>query len=206
MSKQEELEAKIREQRTVEANKKGLIGQNGKIGVVLRVFGSPIIGQSVGGVYIDTNRADFIPHYDEEDPKNSYELMRSIPIADVEGIERPKGSDWADMNDPDPITTYNLGWHFDGLSRGMHLEILYKDDSSAFTVHHKGHLVYKELRGELMAYLPNDEWEGWIMRLSKSAREIMRQRKEKEFAAQVKVAERTKASWWESMKARWGVT
>ena len=58
MSKQEEIEEKIREQRTIEANKKGLIGQNGKIGMVLRMLGHPIIAQYEGGTYVDTNYLD----------------------------------------------------------------------------------------------------------------------------------------------------
>ena len=46
MASKEEMESRIREQRTAEANKKGLVGQGGKIGTVLRALGSPIVGQT----------------------------------------------------------------------------------------------------------------------------------------------------------------
>ena len=64
MSKPEELEQRIREQRIIEANKKGLVGQNGKIGMVLKMMGNPIIAQTEGGGLIDIN---YIQYESEEE-------------------------------------------------------------------------------------------------------------------------------------------
>ena len=204
MSKQEEIEQKIREQRTVEANKKGLVGQNGKIGVVLRMMGGPIVSQSEGGTYLDTNYI-YQEEENEEEPRNALDMMTRIPTMDLDGSTRPDTSEWSEMKDAIPYSTQNIGWHFDGLSRGMHIEIKYDDERSELTVHHKGYLVYKEIRGELVAYVPKEEWENWIEALYKKAKDIQRKVKEEEFENQVKEADKIKEGWWQELKKRWGV-
>lgn len=204
MSKQEELEAKIREQRTVEANKKGFIGQNGKIGTVLKMMGQPIVSHSEGGAYVDTN---YLEESQEESPwpVSTSEFMNSIPVMDLDGNVRPETEEWAQIKNPVSYGVYNVGWHFDGLSRGMHLEIKYDDTEAKLVVLHKGYVVYKEIKGEIVSYVPKDEWEGWIEVLYKKAKEIQRRKKEIEFEDQVKESEKIKASWWAEMKSRWGL-
>jgi hypothetical protein len=204
MSNQEELEQRIREQRTVEANKKNLVGQNGKIGVVLRMMGSPIIAQVEGGGYVDTHYIDTEGSLEEEDPRNNVEFMRSVPVMGVEGNERPYGSEWTEMNDPGMYGTMIMGWHFDGLSRGMHMEIKYDDATSELSLHYRGYPVYRELKGEIVGYVPNEEWEGWIDRLYKSAKEMKRKQQESEFEQKVKEAEGSKESWLRGIISRWG--
>lgn len=204
MSSQEELEQRIREQRTVEANKKNLVGQGGKIGVVLRMMGQPIIAQTEGGGYIDTNYIDTHGHLEEEEPRNNLEYMRSIPSMGMDGNERPSGEEWSEMDEPEHFGTAVIGWHFDGLSRGMHMEIKYDDASSELSLHYKGYPVYRELKGEIMSYIPIEEWERWIETLYKSAKEMRRKQQEFEFEQRVKEAESNKEQWWKGIVARWG--
>lgn len=207
MSRREELEEKIREQRTIEANKKGLIGQNGKIGTVLRMMGQPIISQSEGGSYVDTNYIDLHPEEESyEDPKNNDQLLKKIPIMNMGTNERPNSDEWAELPEGTSYDTQTLGWHFDGLSRGMHLEIKYDNVFSELSVYYKGYLVYKEISGEITCYVPNQEWEAWIEKLYKISRESQRKLKEKEFEEQIKNAEKNKQNWWSQIKSRWGVT
>lgn len=204
MSRQEELEERIREQRTVEANKKGLVGQGGKIGVVLRILGQPIVAQSEGGIYVDTNRLE---EWDKDDtePRNVLEMMRGIPIMDTDAHDRPSSEEWSEMDDPIPYGTRTVGWHFDGFGMGMHMEIKYDDSTTELSVTHKGYTVYKEVKGEITAYVPNPEWEGWIERLFKSARDIQRRLKEEEFQEQVKAVEKSKEGWLRDIASRWGL-
>ena len=204
MSKQEDLEERIREQRTVEANRKGLVGHGGKIGVVLKVLGQPIVGQSEGGIYVDTNKLeDWDRDYSE--PRNALEMMRKIPIMDTGGHDRPSTDEWSEMDDPIAYGTRTIGWHFDGLGRGMHLEIMYDDATTEFTVTYKGYQVYREVKGELSAYIPHPEWEGWIDQLFKKAREAPRGMKEEEFKEQIKAADRSKENWLREIASRWGI-
>jgi hypothetical protein len=131
--------------------------------------------------------------------------MDSIPVMDLDGNVRPETEEWAQIKNPVSYGVYNVGWHFDGLGRGMHLEIKYDDAEAELSVLHKGYVVYKEIKGEIVSYVPKDEWEGWIEGLYKKAKEIQRRTKEIEFENQVKESERIKASWWAEMKSRWGL-
>ena len=208
MSKPEELEERIREQRIVEANKKGLMGQNGKIGLVLKILGSPIISQSEGGLYVNTN---YLETYEEEtnihDVSDPIELMKKIPIINIENNSRPDSKEWYQYM-PDPITygIDTIGIHFDGLSRGMHLEIKYDELSSELVLHYKGYVAYKELKGELLSYVPNNEWENWINQLYKIAKDKLREKKEQEFEEAIEQNQKNKSDWWDSIKNKWGIT
>lgn len=204
MSKPEELEQRIREQRIIEANKKGLVGQNGKIGIVLKMMGHPIIAQTEGGGSIDTNHLQYESE-EKKEPTNNIELMQGMPVMDIEGSTRPEGKEWSELGDPVSYGTYTIGWHFDGLSRGMHLEIKYDDLDAELSVLYKGRIVYKEIKGEIVSYIPYDEWEKWIESLSKIAKNAHRKLKEKEFDENIKKSEKQKANWLDSIRSRWGI-
>lgn len=198
MAQREELEAKIKERRLAEATKKGLMGASGKIGAVLKALGTSVVSQTNDVSYIDTQGVEQI---------SSDNPLSQIPVMDMEGVERPKGSEWSDEI-PDSVSfgMHYVGRHFDGLSRGMHLEILYKDESSEMSVYYKGYLVYREIQGDLVCYVPIPEWEDWISSLFKLAKKIQRDEKEEEFKAKVQEAERNKSSWLRSIASRWGIT
>lgn len=197
MASKEEIELKIKEQRTAEANKKGLVGQGGKIGTVLKALGSPIVGQAEDAAYLDLNGS-------ENSPVGS--PIKDIPIMEIEGAERPSGPEWDEIGESVSFSTRVIGRHFDGLSRGMHLEILYKDDSSEMSVYHRGYLVYREIQGEIDCYVPLAEWEDWISSLFKVAKKVQRESKEKEFSQKIEAAEAAKRSWLREMASRWGIT
>jgi hypothetical protein len=210
VSKAEEFEDKIREKRILEATKKGLMGQNGKIGIVLKILGQPIINQSEGGYYTDSNYIDLegvdFTRKSIHEIENSEELMRNIPIMGMDGSERPTSSEWAsEMPDAIHYGIDTIGMHFDGLSRGMHLEIKYDEVSSELVLYYKGYVAYKEIKGELLSYAPNEEWEKWIESLYKVSKEKQRKIKEKEFEESIKENEKEKSIWWEKIKNRWGL-
>jgi hypothetical protein len=209
MSKAEEIEEKIKEKRTVEANKKGLIGQNGKLGIILKSLGSPIIEHSEGGGYVESNYMDLEGRTDEVDLhelNSSEDLMKNIPIIHMKGVERPQTNEWnQDMPDPISYGIQTIGLHFDGLNRGMHLEIKYDNNLSELVVYHRGYLVYKEIKGDLFSYIPNEEWERWIDSLYKVAKEKHRKQKEEDFKQTTIRNEKDKKSWLEKIKSRWGV-
>lgn len=204
MKSPEEIEAKIKEQRTIEANKKGFVGQTGKIGTVLKIFGQPIIFQSEGGVYVDTNYIDDFDHENIE-PQNNSELMASIPIFDMGSNERPSGKEWQEMPDPRPFGSNQIGLHFDGLSRGMHMEIKYDDLEGELSLSYKGYIAYKEIKGEIVSYVPNEEWEKWIDNLYQKAQKEQRKLKESEFEKQIQISDKKKKEWWREMISRWGI-
>lgn len=202
MPSPEEIEQKIIEQRTIEANKKGLLGQNGKISLVLKAFGEPIIAQNEYD-----NSTDLLTQEEEakEDFKTSEDYLKKIPIMDMEDINRPEGPEWTPIDNVNFYETYKVGFYFSALSQGIHLEIYYDDFSNELSLYYKGYLAFKESKGELVAYVPNSEWEAWIDSKYKKAKEKLRKLKEEEFRAKIEVAEKQKETWWQGIKSKWGI-
>lgn len=198
MSKREDLELRIKEQRVLEANKKGLMGASGKIGTTLRMLGSDIIyhGEDYGVSFLHSDE-------DKEEPKNAKEMLSYMPTMDAESNERPTGEEWSEIGEIRNVTTRKIGMHFDGLSRGMHMEIKYNEEKSELSVTHKGYLVYKEVMGDLEVYVPG-EWEGWVERLWSLSREKQRKQKEEEFKEKAEKANEAKSDWLEYLIRRWG--
>lgn len=207
MSKQEELEQKIKEKRLIEANKKGIVGQNGKIGIVLKILGQPILSQSEGNEYIDTYYLEKEEDNYDQSPKNAEELLSQIPVMGSASNDRPNTEEWSNnVRETIECSTQTIGWHFCGLSNGMHLEIKYDNYYSELSVIYKGYLVYRESKGEIDCYVPVDEWEKWIESLYKIAKDKQRKKREEEFNEKLKIAEQNKNSWWQEMKKKWGIT
>ena len=130
--------------------------------------------------------------------------MKDIPTMEMEGNQRPDTPEWGEVGEERFFSTRKVGLHFDGLRFGMHMEIMYKDESSELSLTYKGILVYRESMGEIDTFIPHEEWEGWLERLYKKAKTIQRKDKEEEFKNRAAAAEREKADWWESIKRRWG--
>ena len=140
----------IKDQRTIEASRKGFMGLGGKLGCVLKNLGQPIVSQHEGGLMYHSTSLEDYANMEVEDP---YDLRGGTPEEILDQIE---------VMDMDETTIHSLGWMFDGLSRGMQLEIKYVTETNVLTVHYKGHMVYNEIGGELGAYAPMKEWEDCI--------------------------------------------
>lgn len=190
MSKQKENI--IREQRTIEATKKNLMGPAGKFGTILQAFGTPIIRQGSGltdSSYLEDPYEDDI--YKEHAPT----------ISDQQGPVVYK--DEIETADSDHIS--HEGILFDGLSRGMHLEIAYWNVDNRLQVSYKGYPVYIEISGELETYVPFDEWESIIERLSKSAKEKVKLIKKQQEEDLGKEIQEKKKSFLKVLRTRWGI-
>tara|TARA_Y100000034_G_scaffold38278_2_gene47013 strand:- start:255 stop:779 length:525 start_codon:yes stop_codon:yes gene_type:complete len=170
-------EKRIKEQRLIEAAEKNYLGASGKLGSICRYLGEPIKG--VGGSLYDSYEYSF-DSWGEEDPEE-------LPTAEMDE------------------SVYDLGYLFDGLSRGMHLEVKYLAYEKKLTCHYKGHEVYKEKAGELMGYAPFDEWETLIDKLYKIAQTKARKRKV-EIAKDEKAKRLTHATGFlQKIRERWGL-
>lgn len=203
-----ELEKRIKEQRTVEANKKNLMGFDGKLGCIVRNMGQPIVGQTRGGCYYSEGPSyDFwaIPGDEEELHGTPEEITQQIPTFDTEGGEQPEGDVWMERHSPVVFESVeNLGWYFDGLSRGMHLEIKYDENEKELLVRYKGRVVYQETAGDLESYVPMHEWEDMIDRLAKVAKQLQITKNKKEKEENKKQIKAHKESWVTKMKNKWG--
>lgn len=210
-----EIEKRIQEKRAIEATKKKLMGCNGKLGCIVRNLGQPLIAQTEGGglhEYGPTLGTDWL--YDDQTPlenlRTADELVKNLPTAEVlDELGNPvadiEGKEWRETNDRINYTTDQVGWHFDGLSRGMHLEIKYEDANKVLVVHYKGHEVYREMAGELFGYAPHQEWEEKIDQLYTVAKKLDDQNKQQERKEEIQEAKHLKDSWWEKTRNKWGL-
>lgn len=172
-----EKEKRVREERIREATRKGLTGLEGKFGTIIKYLGHPIIAE--GGSFYESSYMD--------DPYELEEENDELPTMDEEQ------------------TIMELGYIFDGLSSGMHLEIKYLSERQELTVLYEGILVFSETASELTCYVPNPEWEEKIDSLYKLAK-IRENKKRSEYMKENKLeAVREKQSLLDRLRLRWGV-
>ncbi len=172
-------ERRIKEQRTIEAARKNLMGSSGKLGVVCRFMGHPI--HEHGGGFVDTRYLD-APWYDE--------------------INGPD-SDIPTLDEDESISV--IGWFFDGLSSGINMEIKYMDSENELTVRWQGYLVYREVRGDIDVYVPRPEWEGKVESLYQIAKKREQVVKADMAEEQYEESKRLKESWLQRMMQKWGL-
>ncbi len=186
------IEAAIREKRTNLAVKNNLMGPSGKFGVILDAFGTKVMRQGSGLMdVVGLNDPYEEEAYTEYSPTMS---EQNGPVAYRDEI--------LEMGDE---YVYQEGLLFDGLSRGMHLDITYWLASNELKVNYKGYCVYHEIAGELYGYAPFPEWEGLIDKLFKVAKIRAKELRAKEEAEIGERIQEKKASFWEGLKLRWGL-
>jgi hypothetical protein len=168
------------------------MGPSGKLGTILQAFGAPVMKQ--GSNLMDVGYLES-PYQDEVYTEYSSTLSgQQGPIAHRDEI--------LDLEDDG---VHNQGLLFDGLSRGIHMEILYWHDTNEIKVSYRGFQVYHEIAGELSAYAPFPEWEDLIEKLHRAAKERMKKIKkdrELEFAEQIQTE---KKAFWQKLRTRWGL-
>lgn len=170
-------ERRVKEQRYIEASRKMLLGLEGKLGVILKQLGEPIISQ--GGTWFDsTPMIDVWELPDEETGMPTFEEDEAI-------IE--------------------VGMIFDGMSSGIHVEIKYIEDEKALSLRYKGQLVFSEMNDELQCYVPSPEWEKHVDDLFNIAKK-REEKKHSEYVEESKLqSKREKLSFLEQLRLRWGI-
>jgi len=191
----DEKEKKLQELRTIQATQKGLMGLNGKLGCIVRFLGDPIVAQT-----------SFLYQNFLADPYDLPGDDQEVPYMDMGTNEEPVGGEWREDRNYDitPVNITKLGYHYDGLSSGMHFEVWYKGEENELTAYYKGYLVYSEVAGDLRAYVPLEEWEQWVEKLSTRAKTKQRQQLITDKQTNTKAATAMKQDWLERMAAKWG--
>lgn len=203
-----EQELKIKEFRTVEAKKKNLLGLHGKFGHILSALGQPIVHHAdMGGLFSQTFLDDYDTDYKDSlnlKPGTPMEIMKQIPTADSDYMQPPEGWEWQCDLDIDTFSEQAIGWHFDGLNRGMHLEITYKNSDKNLIVTYKGYVVYKEHSGDLRAYVPSEKWEVLIEKLYKLSVRVLKERGKLKLVQSNKLSQAKRSAWLGKLWNRWG--
>jgi hypothetical protein len=169
-------EQTIREHRTIEAMKNGYMGGEGKLARIAKTFGEPMVRQ--GSANFEQN---FLPDFDEIPDEDA------IPYFDEEEV------------------THLIGWHFDGLRRGIHLEISWNEETRDLKTYWQGHLVYRELANELDGYVPGHEWEKVVENLFESCKKKERTNRKAQAKVVNREARREQAEFLQEMRLKWGI-
>lgn len=199
-----EKEKKIKEQREIEAVKKGLMGISGKIGLVVKLLGQPLIYQSEGssGEIVGYSST---PFYNEDYDENE---IRTIEVLDDYGmpVQEPNSIEW-NSNKSQRIheTIRSIGWIFDSLSSGINMEIKYIVENAELSVQYNGIYVYKESEGDLKTYVPSDLWESKIENLYKKAKKVNEELNKNIKEEKLNKAKKEKENWITRMKNNWGL-
>jgi hypothetical protein len=197
-------EKRVREERIIEASRKGLLGLEGKFGIIITNLGQPIISQNTGGglaggMY-SSNQIDLGHEKEDEDD------LPTVQFEQFGDIKDPTGSEWTPKKGTrDYASISQIGWHFDGLSRGIHIEIWYSPESHELKVTYKGFLVYKDIKSEVQAYAPFPEWENKIDQLYDLARKAEKVKREGEKKERIEEANKKKLSWLQRFRLQWGI-
>jgi len=176
-------ESLIREKRTIEATRKNLLGPGGKLGIICKFLGSSI---TFHGGESDPLWED--PYNTPMDFFGNEQIMEEMPVFDPEG-----GG------------LYEVGWVFDGLSRGIHMEVKYIDHEKRLTVTYKGYEVFVEIAGDLERYNPFPEWEDEIEKLHQEAIDKRKAQKKAEKAARQEDMMQKASDFLQKIRLKWGI-
>lgn len=132
------------------------------------------------------------PIYDQGGGMVSIRYLED-PLADHEEIPTMEEFD----------QSYEIGYLFDGLSRGVNMSILYQDFHREITVRYEGKVVYKELAGELDGYVPGP-WELKLAEFVKAATRMERMEKPSERRRMIEKSNKRKKKILEELKDKWG--
>jgi hypothetical protein len=170
-------EQMIREARTIEAMRKGYMGMEGKISVIAKRLGQPIIQQ--GSRSFDQSFLQG-PFYLEEE--------NEMPMLDEEDH------------------SYEIGLYYDGLPRGINISIIVNFHHREIICEFQGHKVYRELAGELEAYVPNSIWEDHVEKIYDLAKKVEKQEKPHERKKIIEAANKKRQELLHEFKSKWGLT
>jgi len=127
-----DINNKIKEQRTVQAINKDLMGSQGKIALICQAFVEPII-------------------YDNEISDSENYLNINDGFYDFDESEIKTFSE--------NHSSYQIGFWYDGINLGNGIEIKFLIHENEIKLYHKGSLKYHEESNNLIVYNPNGDWE-----------------------------------------------
>lgn len=211
-----EKESRMREQRTIEATKKGYMGISGQFGTIVKYLGEPIEIHADDGVLRDSN---YLPDFDIQ-PETEEFPTTYMPFWGLEygingnavELDEPESLEWRKRDyNRKVVTPLNVGMYFYGISSGINLEIRYDAEYVEFgnmtknrmTVKYDGNVVYSEIGGELFAFSPGP-WEEKVKILFNKAKDRERTHLSKEKAKRSLIIKKEKEGWLQSLKKLWG--
>jgi hypothetical protein len=132
-------------------------------------------------------------------------IRQGSGLFDQSFLEDPYSHPMETIPESEDVETYEQGYVFDGLSRGMHIEVKYAKAEKRLWCTYKGYLVYSEISGDLEGYAPFEEWENMIDRLYKVAKDKKKKLELDMEPLVEQVAHRKKQAFWQKLRFKWGI-
>ena len=172
-----EIQNKIKEQRTVEAIKKDFMGSQGKLAMICKAFGSPIIYDN--SVFEEANTLDIDDgFYDKEE-------------SEVKTFEEGHAS-------------YEVGYWYDGVNLGNGLEIKFLFYESEIKLYYKTYMRYHEISNTLISYNADGDWEKIIDDLYYHAKKKIIEKNKKTTEVNKIIKEKNNKNLIDEIRKNWG--
>jgi len=191
-----EKEKLIQEQRTIEATKKNLMGNSGKLVTIARYLGQPMVFTEM-----DLFNNSYY-NYEEDEDKIPTVLENEDLLHDYNENDEMWNDSRKKIN---LIRTNVIGYFFTGLSKGVNMEIKYLGDDNEIYLEYKGNVVYQEKNGELIIYNPTDGWETFIDKFYIQASTIRQKRNKELKEEKSQELEQKKQSFLGNLLKKWGI-
>ena len=172
-----DINNKIKEQRTVQAINKDLMGSQGKIALICQAFGEPII-------------------YDNEISDSENYLNINDGFYDFDESEIKTFSE--------NHSSYQIGFWYDGINLGNGIEIKFLIHENEIKLYHKGSLKYHEESNNLIVYNPNGDWEKTLESLYFVAKKRIIEKNKKILEENQAIKEKEKKNLIDDIRKNWG--
>jgi hypothetical protein len=104
----------------------------------------------------------------------------------------------------DDVTSYDVGYAFDGLRRGLHLEIVCNDYDMSIKLHYEGYCYYHEEDNALLRYYPYETLEKIIDSLYEVVENKIQETYIKMRQEEVKLAPELEKAEIQRLRDKWG--
>lgn len=169
-------EEMIKDARTTEAMKNGYMGVDGVFGMIAKYVGQPM--------YQHGSRS-----YESTEFRDAFDLENAeeIPTMDEEQ------------------NSYQIGYQFDGLSRGVNMSITVHHHLREIICRYNGKVVYCEIAGDLEGYAPDPVWEEKVKKFGDFAKVIEKRERPILREKMIKESNKKRTEILEYYKNKWGL-
>ena len=131
----------------------------------------------------------------------------------VKQSEAPEILDFDSIYETDPVgipyldeESYStvLGYNFNGLPNGLHLEITTSEYENKITVYYKSYLVYQEEGGNLISFIPHKSWEEIIEKMYKQVHDRLKEKFKKIQKEEEQLLRKMEKDEVDKLRSKWG--
>ena len=131
----------------------------------------------------------------------------------VKQTEAPEILDFDSIYETDPVAIPYLdeesystvqGYHYNGLSNGLHLEITTSEYENLIKVYYKSYLVYHEEGGNLSTFIPHQGWEEIIEKMYKQVQDRIKAKIEKIKKEEEQLLKKLEKEEVDRLRSKWG--